>query len=308
MREAFTSCFGEDSWRRRVEFKTDCFANPASFMEDMMRVEPSISHCSCHGDLRGLWLSGSQSLVESGCIVDALAAYNKEVESGCRIQLVIVNSCMSGPPASALSGCGDFVIGHGKREVTCQKKSCSDCSRKSLPARTLSLPHTMTMDRSCSRQQIRNTTISTAATCPVPTPIREDRSSVVLATRNTGERDDFQQQMEGFIHHFLTNSRLEDVDTEWATYDVALGDGASNKWTLCMLLWVEFAAKAFDPSLRDKWRKTCNNAPSQETLLSTFNQCLLDPATSPKLWGGDDFKTSACGKQYGACLFFTLRH
>jgi len=117
MREAFKSCFGEDSWRRRVEFKADCFANPASFMEDVMRFEPSILHFSCHGDVRGLWLSGSQSVVESGCIVDALAAHNKEVESGCQIQLVIVNLCMSGPLASALSGCVDFVIGHGKREV-----------------------------------------------------------------------------------------------------------------------------------------------------------------------------------------------
>jgi len=134
----------------------------------------------------------------------------------------------------------------------------------------------------------------------------EDRSSVVLATRNTGERDDFQQHMKGFIHDFLTNSRFKDVDTEWETFDVALGDVASNKWTLCMLLWVEFAAKAFDLSLRDKWRKTCNNAPSQEILLSNFNQYLLDPATSPELWGGDEFKTSACGKQYGACIFFTL--
>ena len=135
----------------------------------------------------------------------------------------------------------------------------------------------------------------------------EDASSVVIGTRNTGDCSDFQQHMRGFIQDFLSNACFDDVDSEWETFDIALGDGGSNNWTLCMLLWIEFAAKAFDPSLHEKWRKMCNNAPSQEILLSTFNVCLLDPATSPKQWCGDKFQGHECGKQYGACIFFTIK-
>jgi hypothetical protein len=109
--------FGEDAWKPFVNFRADCFADPANFMRDVMEIEPGVLHFSCHGEARGLWFS--QGFTEASAIVDALRAQNKEVQAkgGQRIQLVVVNACMSGPLARALCDCVDFVIGHSNSEV-----------------------------------------------------------------------------------------------------------------------------------------------------------------------------------------------
>jgi hypothetical protein len=109
--------FGEHAWKDLVTFRADCFADPASFMHDVMEIAPGVLQFSCHGEARGLWFS--QGFAEASAIVDALRAHNRHVEArgGQRIQLVVVNACMSGPLAQALCECVDFVIGHGHREV-----------------------------------------------------------------------------------------------------------------------------------------------------------------------------------------------
>lgn len=63
-------------WRGQVEFKADCFADPASFMFGLSKLKPSVVQLSCHGDREGIWISGG--LVERGKIVQALVAYNKD--------------------------------------------------------------------------------------------------------------------------------------------------------------------------------------------------------------------------------------
>jgi len=116
MREALNGVYGELAWRNRVLFNQDCFASSASFIGDLMQHQPSILHFSCHGEKRGLLLSSG--LVESSLLVENLARHNKDIKSRCPIQLVIVNACKSGSMASALSGCVDFVIGHGEHDVS----------------------------------------------------------------------------------------------------------------------------------------------------------------------------------------------
>jgi hypothetical protein len=109
--------FGEHAWKHLVTFRADCFADPASFMHDVMQIAPGVLQFSCHGEARGLWFS--HGFTEASAIVDALRAHNREVKAkgGQRIQLVVVNACMSGPLAQALCECVDFVIGHGNSEV-----------------------------------------------------------------------------------------------------------------------------------------------------------------------------------------------
>jgi len=116
MREALVSEYGEQAWHSRGVFNQDCFAERASFIRDVMQLRPSILHFSCHGEKRGLWLSSG--LLEIGLLVENLARHNKDIKSRCPIQLVIVNACKSGSIASALSGCVDFVIGHGEHDVS----------------------------------------------------------------------------------------------------------------------------------------------------------------------------------------------
>ena len=117
IRRELQSRFGEDAWRPYATFRADCFADPASFMHDVMEIGPGILQFSCHGETRGLWFS--QGFTEASAIVDAIRAHNREVEAegGQRIRLVVVNACMSGPLAQALCECVDFVIGHGHSEV-----------------------------------------------------------------------------------------------------------------------------------------------------------------------------------------------
>ena len=56
---------------------------------------------------------------DASAIIDALRAQNRHVEAkrGQRIQLVVINACMSGSLAQALCECVDFVIGHAHSEV-----------------------------------------------------------------------------------------------------------------------------------------------------------------------------------------------
>ena len=74
--QALLSEHGLEKWRGRVEFKADCFADPASFMFGLSKLKPSVVQLSCHGDREGIWISGG--LVERGKIVQALVAYNKD--------------------------------------------------------------------------------------------------------------------------------------------------------------------------------------------------------------------------------------
>ena len=117
IRTELQSTFGEHAWKHLVTFRADCFADPASFMRDVMQIAPGVLQFSCHGEKRGLWFS--HGFTEASAIVDALGAHNREVKAkgGQRIQLVVVNACMSGPLAQALVECVDFVIGHGHSEV-----------------------------------------------------------------------------------------------------------------------------------------------------------------------------------------------
>ena len=82
-----------------------------------MEIGPGILQFSCHGEARGLWFSNG--FTQASAIVKAIRAHNKHAEEtgGQRIQLVVVNACMSGPLAQALCECVDFVIGHGHSEV-----------------------------------------------------------------------------------------------------------------------------------------------------------------------------------------------
>ena len=48
--------------------------------------------------------------------------------------------------------------------------------------------------------------------------------------------------MKGFIREFLECMTTGvDVDSYWETYLLDLGDLGSRNWTLCMLLWIQFA-------------------------------------------------------------------
>lgn len=50
----------------------------------------------------------------------------------------------------------------------------------------------------------------------------------------------------------------------------------------------------------------CNNYPSQDQLLSVLDRCLLEEATTHKLWSREEFKLFQCGKEYEASVFFTF--
>jgi hypothetical protein len=109
--------FGEEAWRPVAEFRAACFADPASFMHDVTEIGPGILHFSCDSETRGRWFA--QGFKEASAIIDALRAHNRHVEAvgGQRIQLVVINACMSGPLAQALCEFVDFVIGHAHSEV-----------------------------------------------------------------------------------------------------------------------------------------------------------------------------------------------
>ena len=78
-----------------------------------MRYHPSVLIVS--GERPGLLLP--RGLVWRDNIVQAVAAFNREVGPEQRIRLLVNNSCMSGPLAEQLSESIDFVIGHGHSEV-----------------------------------------------------------------------------------------------------------------------------------------------------------------------------------------------
>ena len=114
MQESLFSKFGRRAWRATVEFKDDCSADAASCITHLFEYEPSILQFSCHGDLRGLWLS--EGRVEHSGFLKALVGLNTDVETDLRIRLVIVNACMSGW-AEKLSAFVDFAIGHADCDV-----------------------------------------------------------------------------------------------------------------------------------------------------------------------------------------------
>jgi len=117
IRKELYSTFGEEAWRPVAEFRAACFTDPASFMHDVTEIGPGILHFSCDSETRGRWFA--QGFKEASAIIDALRAHNRHVEAvgGQRIQLVVINACMSGPLAQALCECVDFVIGHAHSEV-----------------------------------------------------------------------------------------------------------------------------------------------------------------------------------------------
>jgi hypothetical protein len=117
IRRALQSKFGRDAWRPVAEFRADCFADPASFMHDVTEIGPGILQFCCDSEARGRWFA--QGFKEASAIIDALRAHNRHVEAkgGQRIQLLVINACMSGPLAQALCECVDFVIGHAHGEV-----------------------------------------------------------------------------------------------------------------------------------------------------------------------------------------------
>ena len=90
-------------------------ADASSLMSEVMQATPSVLVLSSHGETHGVWLA--DGLVEGKDIVEALAAINRELRPEQRIRLLVINTCMSGPLAEALSAYVDFVIGHGMLEV-----------------------------------------------------------------------------------------------------------------------------------------------------------------------------------------------
>jgi hypothetical protein len=132
-----------------------------------------------------------------------------------------------------------------------------------------------------------------------------------VATRNAGDSDDFKQHMQGLLRDFFTYNKYEDVDTEWETFDAALGknEGKSTSiWTLCMLLWVHFAQEAtLDKSLRDEWRNAVNNSPNQDKLLSILTKCLKHQATTHPSWTRADVESCVCRKPHALAVSLTDR-
>ena len=92
--------------------------------------------------------------------------------------------------------------------------------------------------------------------------------------------------MQTFINDFETFRHFVDVDENGETFTVSLGDANSDcKWTMCMVLWIHFAATAkLGDSLRAEWLIKCKDKPSQDTLLSVLSSCLRDRSTTHELW------------------------
>jgi hypothetical protein len=140
-------------------------------------------------------------------------------------------------------------------------------------------------------------------------PCDTDSEDVLIAARNDGDFAKFQKHMRRFIQDFEQFKWLVDKNSEQETYDIALADAGSSKWTICMLLWIGFAQSInakLDKSLRDKWLEVTKE-PDQDIFLSTLTECLMHPATTHPLWTLPDFKSCTCQKDNAAGIFFTDR-
>jgi hypothetical protein len=136
-----------------------------------------------------------------------------------------------------------------------------------------------------------------------------DGEDFLIAARNIHDCAEFQEHMRRFIQDFQQWKWLVEMNPEQGTYDIALGDAGSSKWTICMLVWIGFAQSIdakLEKSLRDKWLEVTKK-PDQDLFLSTLTDCLMHPATTHPLWRLPDFKSCTCQKDNAAGIFFTDR-
>jgi hypothetical protein len=112
-----------------------------------------------------------------------------------------------------------------------------------------------------------------------------------LAIRHSGDTEDFQEHMRGFIQTFL--DKLFEIEIEMdesaETFSNFLcPDLPEGEWTFCMFLWMCFAKNAeLDQSSRTRWLE-CIQKPAQQTLLAELDWCLKQESTRHKLytsWG-----------------------
>ena len=153
--------YGEFAWRGKVAFKADCYADSVSFVYGLEKIRPGILQFSCHGKIRGLWFS--DGFTKASDIVDAIRSHNKAVEARgsrwwcppslhCqRIQMVVVNACMSGPLANALRESVDFVIGHGHSSVRDKDALQFSKTLYGMLGRGHSLDHSFTIAKFASK-------------------------------------------------------------------------------------------------------------------------------------------------------------
>jgi len=134
--------------------------------------------------------------------------------------------------------------------------------------------------------------------------LSEDDTDVeILATKHSGNPEEFQKHMLGFITTFSEYMAGSEHAKATETFQVPLL-GNSHEWSYYMVMWMRFAEEAhFDELERRNWLTICSDS-TQEKMLVLLDS-ILQTNTENASWKRAEFEELACNKKYAAAIFVT---
>eukprot|EP00960_Hanusia_phi_P057474 763577-Hanusia_phi.AAC.1 len=140
----------------------------------------------------------------------------------------------------------------------------------------------------------------------------DDMESVVV--RNAGDENAFKEHINGFIHDFckdfdeyrdFVDDRLNEQDEVIRSPFVSRA--LQGEWTLCMLLWMEFAKRAQLRGTNERRWSECIKSATEPNLLEVFESCLRDETVYHPMWPRKkpDLEKLRCDKPYARAMYVT---
>jgi len=145
----------------------------------------------------------------------------------------------------------------------------------------------------------------TVSGCSLTFESEDDTDCEVVATKHSGNPEEFQEHVLGFLGDFLEYMADAEPEKVTETFHVPLGR-RSHEWSYCMLVRMRFAKEAhFDECMRRDWLTMCCGTPTQEKMLVLLDSILGQASFAHGQWKLAEFEQLVCNKEYVAAIFGT---